>query len=433
MNSLNIIFHAISFISLIFIVQSNLIADENNNVCNKIWPSLEILVPMHLVNVNTTENYDPHGKERNLEWVTIFLRGFLMYWPVQESKSEITLILNDVLENTTLVQENVINVISHYKNEFKEKMPVISIKYHQHTNNTYRSGYDRQQYIFFYSDIFTTKEYIGFADTDALVHSFVDYGSIFDVETNKAIIHGKIEQLKKIDRMKRNWARATFEATGLEQPVNCMSYFPVVIKTEHFSKAREFIRHKWNTSTFEEAFHAFSDIGKESYSQFNIMCAYLFWNHRDDYQWYIHDATPWWDGFNPAPWYGQWADRAVFNESWIKPKPYIAMHIGARHRPYPSTLDLIENVLAESLLYSEMNYTLQFVANISIMGQNINTKYQTKMKERNNETLSYFIECHKFDFVDFNPSWVTNMSLILKEHEIRNNRIKECQHSILII
>ena len=44
----------------------------------------------------------------------------------------------------------------------------------------YETGHDRQQYMMFYADNYTTSEFVGFVDTDAIVHSFVDREDIFE-------------------------------------------------------------------------------------------------------------------------------------------------------------------------------------------------------------------------------------------------------------
>jgi hypothetical protein len=63
------------------------------------------------------------------------------------------------------------------------------------------------------------------------------------------------------------------------------------------------------------------------YSQFNIMCSYLWWNKREEYRWYIHDQSPWWNGFSPPPAWGQFADKNFFPKEMRTIVPYIADHM----------------------------------------------------------------------------------------------------------
>lgn len=92
------------------------------------------------------------------------------------------------------------------------------------------------------------------------------------------------------------WAlmpQGTYLFTGILEPMRCMSYFPVIIKTAHLKEMREFISRHHNGKPFNEVFR---DVitAYSYYSQFNIMCAYLFHYHRDDYKWYVHTETPLW-------------------------------------------------------------------------------------------------------------------------------------------
>jgi hypothetical protein len=93
------------------------------------------------------------------------------------------------------------------------------------------------------------------------------------------------------------WAlmpQATYRALGILEPMRCMSYFPVIIKTIHLKHLREFISNYHNMS-FNEVFYRNISM-TPFFSQFNIMCSFLYHYHREDYKWYIHSETPKWDG-----------------------------------------------------------------------------------------------------------------------------------------
>ena len=124
-----------------------------------------------------------------------------------------------------------------------------------------------------------------------------------------------------------NWAdasEATFAALGILEPMICMSYFPVVIKTKHMAELRAFIERRFQMP-FYEVFRAVLS-NRTYFSQFNIMCTYLYEFNRDDYAWYVHDTTPWWDGRNPKPVPGQIYNGNKFPEHFRRPKPHIADH-----------------------------------------------------------------------------------------------------------
>ena len=80
------------------------------------------------------------------------------------------------------------------------------------------------------------------------------------------------------------WPTATYRALGLKQPMICMSYFPVVVKRAHFALLRAYVS-AYHGLPFDEVFAQISSRGKATYSQFNIMCTYMFWKHRDEYVW----------------------------------------------------------------------------------------------------------------------------------------------------
>ena len=78
---------------------------------------------------------------------------------------------------------------------------------------------------------------------------------------------------------------------GALEPVRCMSYFPVIIKRVHLHLMREHISKMHHGKSFDDVFRDRNGI----YSQFNVMCAYMFYFHRDEYVWYMHPTSA---GFN---------------------------------------------------------------------------------------------------------------------------------------
>ena len=87
----------------------------------------------------------------------------------------------------------------------------------------------------------------------------------------------------KNHRPKSQWVQSTFKFLKAEEPMICMSYFPVVIKRIHIYEFRLYVEKLWR-KTFDEKF---MDLIKNPFSQFNILCTYLFWNKRDEYVWLV--------------------------------------------------------------------------------------------------------------------------------------------------
>ena len=167
--------------------------------CNKKWPDLEIFLPVYLNgNVSTDQNGiarvlgDVTQKfERNDEWSNVFLRSFLMFWPVKESKVKFRIILDEELRNSSLVKEHVTDFIDKKSMELGEDFPHIDVTYNPPLEHVYTTGHDRQQYLMFTADKITSSEFVAFVDTDALFHSYADLDDMF--EDGKPIIHGKIQ------------------------------------------------------------------------------------------------------------------------------------------------------------------------------------------------------------------------------------------------
>jgi hypothetical protein len=224
--------------------------------CDRQWPQLDLILPVHL-DQNST---------RNSEWYDLFFRSLLLFWPFKRSRTTLRLLVDQEVK-AEIVEEFIEKILDELsKNDVD--FPVVNTTYNKYISSVYRTGYDRQQYLMMVADNFTDAEYVGFADTDVLIHSYVDREDIF--EDGKPIVHGRIGKLKDIgnDKLKKRWMHGTFLALGYEEPMICMSYFPIVIKTSHLRLIREHIRNKFKTNTFEEAFWVFSSI---NYSQFNVM------------------------------------------------------------------------------------------------------------------------------------------------------------------
>lgn len=65
--------------------------------------------------------------------------------------------------------------------------------------------------------------------------------------------------------------------------------FPVVLKVSHLAYMRADIATNMGVSTFGEAFNVLCSGGPNSYSQFDIMLNYLWFNKNDEYSWHIAD------------------------------------------------------------------------------------------------------------------------------------------------
>ena len=312
----------LSSIHLLFIAR---VLGGRISYCERPWPTLELFVPVSLLT-----------RPLQFEFDRFFLRSFVLFWPLESSNVSLTVAIDAELNKTKQAAE----LNATLKDVFIPgglKLTLLS------ESPYYRKGYDRQQLVMFWADNFTEREYIGFVDTDTAFSTYIDREDLF--EDGKPVVNGK-SGIMRGDHPSYLWTIGTYRTLGILEPFRCMSYFPVIIKTSHLKDIREFIANRFNL-TFDEAFyHNISTAEKSSYSQFHIMCTYLFTFKRDEYTWYVHSETPHWDGTTPAPLPFQDGNLSQFTANMRLPKPRVATHV--RHR---SKKNMVRAFPALSRLY----------------------------------------------------------------------------------
>lgn len=65
--------------------------------------------------------------------------------------------------------------------------------------------------------------------------------------------------------------------------------FPVILRASDLPEMRASMARNLGVATFEEAFHMMCSVGPGSYSQFDIILNYMWYNRRDGYSWHIAD------------------------------------------------------------------------------------------------------------------------------------------------
>ena len=126
-------------------------ATPSPDFCNRIWPSLELLLPLNL------------NGNRIHEWKEIFLDSFLLFWPIKISKTKLKLLIDDEMKS-----EYGATAISNLLPMLKEKFSLeISISYNLPSvyYDGQRRGWNRQQMLMFYPENFSTSEFVGYVDT----------------------------------------------------------------------------------------------------------------------------------------------------------------------------------------------------------------------------------------------------------------------------
>mmetsp|Transcript_30410 Transcript_30410/g.43567 ORF Transcript_30410/g.43567 Transcript_30410/m.43567 type:complete len:440 (+) Transcript_30410:2-1321(+) len=374
---------------------------EINNYCNRPWPSLDIFVPVSF-------GYTGKYSWRNNEFDRFFLRSFMLFWPLAVSNTS----LNILVDIESQQDPHFLALKKLVVTKVVPKVPGGAKFTFNHPSTYYRKGADRQQLLMFWGDNFTSSEYVGFADADTVFVTYIDREDLF--EDGKPVVNARSGA-----HCCDVWAlmpQGTFLATGLLEPMRCMSYFPVIIKTSHLKEIRDFISRQHHNRSFNDIFYenitAFS-----YYSQFNIMCTYLFHYHKEDYKWYVHTETPMWDGVNPAPLQGQDGNLStLFTPSMYLPKPRVATHARYRGKNDPKIVKYTE----------VLNFLFQRGVCMSPpfpRTEKVCDETQQTVRE------GYFDEMHKFEYFDMTQIKYNNTPEML-QHEflMRYERIKNCSH-----
>lgn len=383
---------------LLFACFVSLLVSQQEWDCGRPWPDLELFLPVAI----------REGNRKN-EWREIFLRTFLLFWPIEDAKTKLLVLVDEEHRGSEGVKAitNELTTINRMKDLWR-------IGYNN-PNSTYflGDGSIRQQYLMFYADNFTTSEFVGFVDTDAFFLTYVDREDLF--ENGKPVINGKIGNPHKRFNKDPLWhmmTNTTYDVLGLEEPMKCMAYFPVIIKTKHLRLLREYLEKKYG-KPFYDVFRL--KIADRMFSQFNFFCTYLFYFHQDEYRWYAHDHSPEWDYKNGVR--GQLTNRSAYSAEMQIPKPRIAVH--ARYR-VPENLDGSYGVNTCDVLQTGICFSPPFPK----VEDWAPCRFYKDERDFENEI---FHEMHKFEYSDFTT--VYPLDTLRHEAYSRFQRIRHCNHS----
>lgn len=191
----------------------------------------------------------------------------------------------------------------------------ITVKYEKPMPHIYHNrGRCRSQWSNFWADNYTDKDYIGIVDNDAMMVTLPTESDFFRGE--KPIIQAKLGIGG--DEWWHKTPRGTKLALGLPEMARCMSYFPVIMKRKHFPMLRDHICRTADRTDFNEVFQYFSE--PHQYSQFSIFCNYLWYFHRDEYEWrFMEDPPGWIKNGHPGVFIGQTNNYSHVNENNTRP------------------------------------------------------------------------------------------------------------------
>ncbi len=187
-------------------------------------------------------------------------------------------------------------------------------------------GHALQQLSNFYAELCFDKKYVGFIDTDTFFVTPVTPELLFN-GTKPHVIGGYIDTWV-------DWRKTTKFALGKKEVFWCMSHFPVTMELEHIIEMREYMANLHNMS-FLEVFQNFSHL-PGGFSQYNIMCNYNWYFHRDKYQFHAqnsHTGKKWHE--NPT-WYSMKYYTTNVTKSMKTPQIRSAVH--CRHHIQNSSI-----------------------------------------------------------------------------------------------
>ena len=209
-----------------------------------------------------------------------------------------------------------------FGNSLEKENDWITVKYEKPMPNIYHGiGKSRSQRSNFWSDNYTDQEYIGIVDNDALMVTTPTDSDFF--RDGKPIIQARLGVGG--NEWWHRAPRSTKLALGLPEMARCMSYFPVIMKRKHFAMLRAHICKNAGSTNFDEVFQKFS--ARDEYSQFNIFCNYLWYFHRDEYEWrFLEDPPGWVKNGHPGVFVGQTNNYSHVNENNTKPVAKVFIH-----------------------------------------------------------------------------------------------------------
>ncbi len=208
-----------------------------------------------------------HGKRDDYFKILVPSMKYFWFLPVN-----LTVVLDDTPEDKK------------FGKEVANTFPFPKICYDRKFDPKYYSnkGYFLQQLSMFYVEECFDQKYVGFIDTDTLFVTSTTPELMF--HRAKPIVLGHYGQPRF------EWWKGTSIALGKKEVFTCMTYFPVVMKVEHLIALRRYVADLHNTS-FLNVFRKFAT-NQTDFSQFSIMCNYMWYFHHDEYQFHAQIQSP---------------------------------------------------------------------------------------------------------------------------------------------
>ena len=255
---------------------------------------------------------------------TCLLKSLKAFW--QEDRLRLTLVLDDERKEDHAIGD----ILS-------QLWPRPIIVYSNPGNTSvYHSNQRRRMYLnYFYPEEYVTAEYVGFVDVDTIFTTVITPDVLFS--NGRPTVQARIGE-PLWQQHWECWSDVTEYFLGEREALQCMSYFPVVIKVQHIIELRKFVEQRFQKpflDIFSISFKFENNYFKgtkynDCMCQFNILCNYVWYHHRGEYDFHLQmvpDDT--WSGENRRESQQTVDYIKSINPKYKIPKPRVAMH--ARH------------------------------------------------------------------------------------------------------
>lgn len=189
-----------------------------------------------------------------------------------------TCLLNIVLENQEQSNTAFLQEIKSQLNETNFKITFLP------TIKADISSFDNQQNVMLQGDRFTTRKYIAFVDTDT---QFISKVHSFDLFVDGKPRISPLAGVQPGNPYFHRWEKATDILLGKVQPFHSMSFFPVIVLRDHLPLLRQKVMNLHSVTSFESALNKIGarKSEKHAFSQFSLLGAFLWYNHKNEYYW----------------------------------------------------------------------------------------------------------------------------------------------------
>ena len=282
------------------------------------------------------------GPRWEREYEDVLIRTMKLFFPKERAK--LLLVLDDEKQEDHNLGERM-----------KREWPFPEICYMKPGDKGIYHGWGKARMFWdmMYPDNCTNATYVGYVDSDTFFSTLVTPQLLF--ENDKPIIVAKIGLAPY-----PCWEDTTEKFLGKKEVMQCMSTFPVMIKTQHMQEMRKFL-----SAEKGKSFNAiFRDSAQNNdpacICQFSLMCNYVWYYHRDEYAWHLQMVPN-------GDWMGEKHVKSQVSVEYyqkeVKPEMRIPIPRSSIHLRYTITdgiiLDkkepeknVIEDFIKEGLCYS---------------------------------------------------------------------------------